>query len=318
MSFLLKSTVKYLKEANQQTPLYKMDPIAERKRREILLQSKSKRSSNAVKKEDRFITVRDGNSIKVRIYTPKGKGPFPIIIYYHGGGWVLNSIETSDESCELLSEITRSVVVSVNYRLAPEYKFPTPVYDAYDAFLWVSENSQHLNGNNQISVAGDSAGGNLSAVVSLLNRDLQGPPIHAQILLYPVTDLTFSTPSYEEFATGFGLLKKDMAWFKKHYLNNENEIYNQYVSPLLADNLSLLPPAFVVVAENDVLRDEGIEYAKKLIDFGGKVELKIVRGLVHSYFTKNEYFQTQIKDTIFQIRSFLSSLNTRKEFNLSS
>ena len=96
---------------------------------------------------------------------------------------MLNSIETSDESCELLSEITRSVVVSVNYRLAPEYKFPTPVYDAYDAFLWVSENSQHLNGNNQISVAGDSAGGNLSAVVSLLNRDLQGPPIHAQIFV---------------------------------------------------------------------------------------------------------------------------------------
>ena len=170
-------------------------------------------------------------------------------------------------------------MVSVNYRLAPEYKFPTPVYDAYDAFLWTVENKKFLNGNQSNFVAGDSAGGNLATVVTLLNRDLQGPTIHAQILFYPVTDLTFSTPSYEEFAVGFGLLKEDMAWFKQHYLNNEDETYHQYVSPLLAKDLTNLPSAFIVVAENDVLRDEGIAYAKKLIDSGGKVELRIARDL---------------------------------------
>lgn len=317
MSYLLSNTIEYLKEANQQPPLYTMDPAEERNRREIALKLKTKTRSSFIKKKDQLIPVRDGSKIKVRIYRPTGNGPFPIIIYYHGGGWVLNSIETCDESCQLLAESTNSVVVSVNYRLAPEYKFPTPVYDAYDAFQWTVKNNNRLNGNKKIIVAGDSAGGNLATVVTLLNRDLQGPEIHAQILLYPVTDLTFSTPSYEEFAVGFGLLKEDMAWFRKHYLNNVNETFHQYASPLLADDLSNLPPAFIVVAENDVLRDEGIRYANKLIEFGGKVELTVARGLVHSYFTKNQFFDENIKDTIFQIRAFLSTITTKGEINAS-
>lgn len=307
MSNLLPSTINYLKEANQHPPLYTMDPIVERERREISLKSKRRRHSKNVKKDDFLIPVRDGSSIKARSYTPKGKGPFPIIIYYHGGGWVLNSIETCDESCELLAEITKSIVLSINYRLAPEHKFPTPVYDAYDAFLWTANNRHKLKGDDAILVAGDSAGGNLATVVTLINRDLQGPEIQGQILLYPVTDLTFNTPSYEEFAVGYGLLKEDMAWFRKHYIKQEDEIYHPYTSPLQAENLSHLPPALIVVAENDVLRDEGILYAKKLMNFGGNVELKIAQGLVHSFFTKNEFFHQEIQETIFQIRTFLST-----------
>ena len=313
MSTLLPNTIRYLNETNRQVPLYTMNPIEERSRREKFLRTKCTEGLSNVTKKDVSITVRDGHSITLRIYTPKGKGPFPINVYYHGGGWVLNSIETCNETCELLAEITKSIVVSVNYRLAPEFKFPTPVFDAYDAFLWTVENKKFLNGTNQILVAGDSAGGNLATVVTLLNRDLQGSTIHAQVLLYPVTDLTFSTASYEEFAVGYGLLKEDMAWFKQHYLNNEDETYHQYVSPLLAKDLTNLPSAFIIVAENDVLRDEGIAYAKKLEDSGGKVKLRIAQGLVHSYFTKNEYFQSQIKETINEIQLFISSLSSLNE-----
>jgi len=307
MSNLLLSTINYLKEANQHPSLYTMDPIIEREKREIALKSKRKHHSKNVTRNEYLIPVRDGSYIKTRSYIPKGKGPFPIIIYYHGGGWVLNSIETCDESCMLLAEITKSVVLSINYRLAPEHKFPIPVYDAYDAFLWTANNRHILKGGDAILVAGDSAGGNLATVVTLLNRDLQGPEIQGQILLYPVTDLTFNTPSYEEFAVGYGLLKEDMAWFRNHYIKQEAEIYHPYTSPLQAENLSHLPPALIVVAENDVLRDEGILYAKKLRDFGGNVELTIARGLVHSFFTKNEFFHQEIQDTIFQIRTFLSA-----------
>lgn len=221
---------------------------------------------------------------------------------------MLNSIETCDESCTCMAEKTDSIVVSVNYRLAPEHKFPIPVHDAYDAFLWAVQHRKKLNGNDQIIVAGDSAGGNLAAVVSLINRDVKGPAIHGQILLYPVTDLTFSTPSYDEFAAGFGLLKEDMAWFKKHYLNNEEETFHPYASPLLSKDLSHLPPALIIVAENDVLRDEGIRYAQKLREFGGKAEWKVARGLVHSYFTKNEFFQDEIEKTVLQMNTFLSKL----------
>ena len=144
------------------------------------------------KVENRLIPVGPDAEIKVRIYTPEGQGPFPLFVYYHGGGWVIGDLETADASCRMIANRTESVVVSVDYRLAPEYKFPIPVEDSYAAFQWVNENAAAINGNaSNIVVGGDSAGGNLSAVVSLLARDQNGPDIAGQVLIYPVTNLEY-------------------------------------------------------------------------------------------------------------------------------
>lgn len=315
MPNLLNSTKKYLQIVNHQTPLYTMTPKEVRKIRENAPKPKLQHTVNLSKIENVLIQVRDGSSIKGRVYIPEGNGPFPVIIYYHGGGWVLNSIETSDASCRLLAEQTKSIVVSVDYRLAPEYKFPTPVFDAYDAFLWTVEHLKEWNGvESQIVVAGDSAGANLATVVTLLNKKMNGPYISAQILLYPVTDLSFNTSSYEQFKTGYGLEKKDMEWFKNYYLNDESEIDNPYISPLKSDDVSHLPQALIIVAENDVLRDEGIAYANKLLSMNVKVEQHIAKGLVHSYFTKNEIFTESIHCTINIINTFVKHNVSSVEF----
>ncbi|WP_085991342.1 alpha/beta hydrolase [Oceanobacillus senegalensis] len=260
------------------------------------------------KVEDRKIPVDDAE-INIRIYTPEGDGPFPLFIYYHGGGWVIGDIETSDASCRMIANQTGRVVVSVDYRLAPEYKFPIPLQDSYTALTWVSENAASINGSaSDIVVGGDSAGGNLSTVVSMMSRDLNGPKISAQVLLYPVTDLSYSTPSYQEFSEGFGLDKDLMIWFGNYYINNELDAKNIYVAPLLANDLSNLPPAFVVTAENDVLKDEGIAYANRLQDAGVKVESYTEPGLVHGFFTNMALFPEHIKGTIFNMNRFLKTL----------
>lgn len=303
---LLDSTRRYLDNALQQQPLHTMTPEEVRSIRANAPKVQLTKQVTLKNIEDRFITVRDGAQIPIRIYTPNGNGLFPVILYYHGGGWVLNDIETSDASCQLLAAETNSIVISVGYRLAPEFKFPIPVYDAYDAFLWTADHAKEIDGSlNEISVMGDSAGGNLATVVTMMSKDLQGPAIKAQILLYPVTDLTFATGSYNEFAVGFGLEKKDMEWFAHHYLQEESEQTHPYVSPLKAADLNGLPEAYIIVAENDVLKDEGIAYAKRLQQFGNRAELHIAEGLVHSFFTKNASFGQEIDENINRIRNFL-------------
>ena len=304
---LVDSTKKYLEIVNSHRPIHTMTPTEVRKSRAKSPKVQLNRNVALEKIEDRLIVVRDREEIPIRIYTPIGKGPFPIIIYYHGGGWVLNDIETCDASCQLLAAKTESIVISVGYRLAPEYPFPIPLNDAYDAFQWTAENSSGLNGlSNEISVMGDSAGGNLATVVTILNKELQGAvAIKSQVLLYPVTDLSFSTDSYNEYAEGFGLQKKDMEWFAEYYLSEERQYNNSYVAPLRSENLIELPSAYIIVAENDVLKDEGIAYAQKLKDFDNRVELHIAKGLVHSFFTKNDYFFQEIDETIEKIDAFL-------------
>lgn len=306
---LLEVTKQYLNVVNGQPSLYTMTPNEVRQYRAKLPKTQVKDLVELENIEDQYITTRDGAQVKARIYTPIGEGPFPIILYFHGGGWVLNSIETSDQSCQLLSAKTNSIVISVDYRLAPEYKFPTPIYDAYDSFLWTVDHAEKLNGiQDEITVAGDSAGANLATVVTLMNKDLNGPKIVSQLLLYPVTDVSYDTPSYEYFKTGYGLDKKDMEWFGKYYLNSESDKSNPYVAPLKAKDLSNLPPALIVVAEYDVLRDEGIAYADKLTNQGVHVQLKMAKGLVHSFFTKNEVFGQHIDRTIDVYKNFYQRL----------
>lgn len=256
--------------------------------------------------EDKLISVGDAE-IKVRIYTPNGNGPFPLFVYYHGGGWVIGDLETADASCRMIANVTNRVVVSVDYRLAPEYKYPTPFNDCYEALKWVHENAEQLNGDaSDIAVGGDSAGGNLSAAVSLRSRDENGPDISAQILIYPVTDMTYSTSSYEEFQKGFGLDKSLMVWFTDHYIRNEADKKDPYAAPIIAEDLSNLPPAFVIAAQFDVLRDEGLAYAERLKAAGIKVDTTLEEGLVHGYFTNMAVFPERIKGTISKIEKFLS------------
>nr|WP_263326589.1 alpha/beta hydrolase [Neobacillus sp. Marseille-Q6967] len=236
------------------------------------------------KVEDIKIPV-DGAEIGLRLYTPKGNGPFPVFVYYHGGGWVLGDLEVIDPILRSVTNSTECLVVSVDYRLAPEYKFPIPAEDCYSATKWVAENISKYNGDpSRIAVGGDSAGGNLAAVVPLMAKDRGGPAIAYQVLLYPVTDLSFDTQSYIENGKDHYLETPAMHWFKDQYLNNDSEKTHPYAAPLLADDVSGLPPALVITAEYDVLRDEGEAYAARLREAGVSVEQTRYNGQIHGFF----------------------------------
>lgn len=235
------------------------------------------------KVEDRTING-PGGEIPIRIYTPAGEGPFPALIYYHGGGWVIGDLETVDVPCRRIANRASCIVVSVDYRLAPEHKFPAAVEDAYAAVKWVADHAASIQVDpNRIAVGGDSAGGNLATVVSMMARDKGGPAIVQQILLYPVTHHSFDTNSYGENADGYFLTKATMMWFWSHYLRNEQDGKNPYASPLLADTLIGLPPALIITAGFDPLRDEGEAYAERLKSAGVDVEMTRYDSMIHGF-----------------------------------
>mgnify|MGYP001179512706 CR=1 FL=1 len=306
MSKLRPESKAYLEAFSQMPPIESMEPQAVR---EMFSQAPPVEVELApvANIEDKMIPVEDGE-IAVRIYTPNGNGPFPLFVYYHGGGWVIGDLETVDASCRMIANMTNRVVVSVDYRLAPEFKYPIPFNDSYEALKWVENNADSLNAiASDIVVGGDSAGGNLSAAVSLRARDENGPNISAQILIYPVTDMSYRTSSYQQFEKGFGLDKSLMEWFINHYIRDEADKNDPYAAPLVAENLDDLPPALVITAEFDVLRDEGLAYAERLKDAGVKVETTLEKGLVHGYFTNMAVFPQQIKETISKIDQFISA-----------
>ena len=227
-----------------------------------------------------------GGEIPVRVYTPDASAPRPAMVYFHGGGWVLCDLDTHDVICRGIAHRAGAVVVSVDYRLAPEHKFPAAVDDCYAALVWVQANAARLGIDPaRIAVGGDSAGGNLAAVVSLKSRDERGPSIAAQVMVYPVTDLsTMETGSYSEFATDHQLTKSAMEWFRGHYLSTLEDRRHPFASPLLASDLAGLPPALVITAECDPLRDEGEAYAARLKDAGVRVTLTQYDGMIHPFF----------------------------------
>jgi acetyl esterase len=228
-----------------------------------------------------------GNSIPVRIYTPKGEGPFPVIVYYRGGGWVIASLDTYDSSCRGLCSLNNAIVISVDYRQAPEHKFPAAPEDAYAAFQYIAEHASDFNGDGKrIAVAGESAGGNLATVVCLIAKQRGGKmPLH-QVLIYPVTNYAFDTQSYRDNATAKPLNAAMMPWFFERYLNSPADGENILVSPLRATSEQLrgLPPATVVTDEIDPLRSEGIAYAEKLKAAGIDTASKDFEGVTHEFF----------------------------------
>ena len=225
-----------------------------------------------------------GGEIAVRCYTPAGTGTRPALVFYHGGGWVIGDLYTHDGICRSLANAAGCVVASVDYRLAPEWKYPVATEDSYAALAWVVANAGRLGIDpRRVAVGGDSAGGNLAAVVSLMARDRRGPAPVQQTLVYPVTNYDLDTPSYHENATGFVLTREGMRWFWRHYLAREGQGKEPYASPLLAPSLAGLPPALVITAGCDPLRDEGEAYAARLRDAGVPVTLTRYEGMFHGF-----------------------------------
>lgn len=226
--------------------------------------------------------------IPVRIYTPAGSGPFPALVFFHGGGWVICDLDTHDGLCRSLCNGAGCAVVSVDYRLAPEHKFPAAPEDCYAATRWVAEHAPEINADpDSIAIGGDSAGGNLTAVVAQMARDRDGPPLVFQLLIYPATDFTFDGPSLHENADGYFLTTDDMDWFTNHYLNSNADRTNPLASPMQADDLSDLPPALVITAEFDPLRDEGEAYGQQLQEAGVDVTISRYSGMIHGFVSRD-------------------------------
>jgi acetyl esterase len=222
--------------------------------------------------------------LPVRVYTPEGEPPFPIVVWFHGGGWVVGTLDTYDPLCRALAAAVPAVVVSVDYRLAPEHPYPAAVEDAYAATAWASRNAAALGGaQHRLAVAGDSAGGNLAAVVALGARDRGGPAIAFQLLVYPVLDAAGDTGSWAEFAEGHYLTAAGMRWYWDHYLAGADGGAPD-ASPLRAASVGGLPPALVIGADHDILRDEGEAYAARLRDAGIDATATRYPGVVHGFF----------------------------------
>jgi acetyl esterase len=233
--------------------------------------------------EDRIVA----GSIPARMYWPLGGGasPAPLVVFLHGGGWVLCDLDTHDIPCRNLANATGSVVVSVDYRLAPEHRFPAAIDDAYAALAWAHEHAGELGADPaRLAVAGDSAGGNLAAAVALAARDRGGPALRYQLLIYPVLDHDFDRPSYQENAVGNFLTAVHMQWYWDQYVPDVDARDNPLASPMRAPELRGLPPAYVITAECDVLRDEGNAYAARLRDAGVPVTLSCAPGMFHGFF----------------------------------
>jgi acetyl esterase len=221
--------------------------------------------------------------LPARVYRPDGAGPLPTVVLLHGGGWVIGDIETHDNTARQIARDADAVVVSVGYRLAPEAPFPAAVEDAIAATRWVAEHVAELGGDDRVAVAGDSAGGNLAAVVAQNFRDAGEPSLAAQFLIYPATDVAGEYPSRTENGTGYFLETATMEWFFDQYAGTETDI-DARLSPLHAENLAGLPPAVVVTAEYDPLRDEGEAYARALADAGVRVEHRRFDSMIHGFF----------------------------------
>ena len=273
--------VEALRTRDHELPTHTLSPEAARAQRRGR-HVPPERADEVARVRDRGIEGPGGN-IPVRIYEPGGAGPQPAVVYFHGGGWVVGSVDSHDPLCRALANAAEAVVVSVDYRLAPEHAFPAAAEDAYAATAWVAERADELGVDpGRIAVAGDSAGGNLATVVALMARDRGGPDIAYQVPIYPVTDHTLDYDSYAENAE-WGPTSEAMGWFWEKYLARDVDAYNPYAAPLWARSLADLPPATVLTAGFDTLRDEGVAYAERLEAAGVETTLRNYERMTHGF-----------------------------------
>lgn len=233
------------------------------------------------------IAVDGGQSIRARLYLPTGvRAPAPVVVYFHGGGHVLGSIDTHDDVARRTALAASTALVSVEYRKAPETRFPTSVDDAWQALRWITESASELGLDaTRVAVMGDSAGANLAAVAALLARDENGPAIALQILVYPVVDYRLEAASFQKFAAGYGMLSTEaMQWFRRHYLRHSEDANDWRASPILAPNSVGLPPTLVIAAECDPLIDDIQRYVRRLQESGVQVDYVEYPGTIHGFF----------------------------------
>ena len=266
-------------------PIEEMTPAEARAQVEATAQARNAEPLPVARVEERLIPGPAGG-IRLRLYWPQTTMARPAIVYYHGGGHVIGSLDTHDLVARNLCAGSEAVVASVDYRMGPEHKFPAAVDDSFAALKWVHANAASLDADSdRIGVHGDSAGANLAAVVALLARDAGSPGLRLQSLVYPIADYSLAGDSYRKYGKGYGILTKaGMAWFRNHYLRGPEDAEDWRASPIKAPNLAGVAPAIVITAECDVLHDDGKNYADALSRAGVPVEYREYTGMIHAFF----------------------------------
>ena len=269
-------------------PMHELSPVDAREQMEAGVRARDNPAIELGSIEELTVPGPAGD-IPVRLYRPQGAtGPLGALVYYHGGGHVVGSMDTHDYACRAICRDAGIVVMSVDYRMGPEARFPAAVDDCYAATKWLSENAESMGVRaDRIAVGGDSAGGNLALVISLMARDdANGPAIAYQLLVYPVMDYAGGTPTYETYGNGFGpLMAASIPWFREHYFTSEEELADWRASPARAATFAGLPPALLISAQCDILAHEGRECAERLIADGVACEHVDFEGMIHAFFS---------------------------------
>jgi acetyl esterase len=277
-------------------PIESMSPAEARAQMEATAAARKPATAPIARIEERKIPGPAGE-IRVRLYWPNESGKAPAIAYYHGGGHVIGSLDTHDNVARNLCAGARALVASVDYRMGPEHRFPAAVEDAWAALAWLRDAAGSLGADPaRLGVHGDSAGGNLAAVVALMARDAGAPQLRLQSLVYPIVDYGLIGASYDAFATGYGLLTRDaMLWFREHYFKHANDVADWRASPVRNASHAGVAPAIIVAAECDVLHDDGVRYAEILRRAGVAVEYHEFQGMIHAFFGMSPVIDDAVK-----------------------